>query len=209
MTAGVPSGPSKPGGPADPTDEHGTPLTEEEKRALIPTFIATREQLNLVEQRGILRARLAARRRRQRPPQLLTESSVFLLHRRMFEQVWRWAGEVRTSERNIGVDHWLIRQELRTLLQDALVWLDCGSYPVDEIAVRVHHRLTLIHCFANGNGRHARLFADLLAEAQQEPPFSWGAADLVVRGDVRRRYIEALKLADVGDMGPLMAFARS
>jgi hypothetical protein len=39
--------------------------------------------------------------------------------------------------------------------------------------------------------------------------FSWGSANLQTIGDVRGRYIAALKAADNLDLGPLLAFARS
>jgi hypothetical protein len=82
----------------------------------------------------------------------------------MFAIVWRWAGQIRTTERNLGIDHWTIRQELNMLMDDARAWVESRSFPADEICVRVH-RLVFIPCFANGNGRHARLYADLLARA--------------------------------------------
>jgi fido (protein-threonine AMPylation protein) len=41
-------------------------------------------------------------------------------------------------------------------------WLERGTYPLDEIAARFHHRLVAIHPFPNGKGRHGRLMADLL-----------------------------------------------
>ena len=37
---------------------------------------------------------------------------------------------------------------------------------------------------------------------------TWGGADLVHADDFRRRYIDALQMADAGDLGPLLAFAR-
>jgi len=95
------------------------------------------------------------------------------------------------------------------LLGDARYWLEHGTYTADELAVRFHHRLVSIHPFANGNGRHARLVADVLAQRQNRPVFTWGGADLVRAGDFRRRYIDALQAADAHDIGPLLAFARS
>jgi Fic-DOC domain mobile mystery protein B len=85
------------------------------------------------------------------------------LHRRMFGKVWKWAGKFRDSPRNMGVDHWLIPIELRNLLDDARYWVEHATYMPDETATRFHHRLMWIHPFPNGNGRHARLAADLLA----------------------------------------------
>jgi Fic-DOC domain mobile mystery protein B len=186
--------------------DNATPLTPEERDALIPAHIAYRYELNEAEQENIYRAQnwaLATRR------ELLTEKFVKDLHRRMLGNVWRWAGRFRTGERNIGIPHYEIPMALRQLLDDAKTWINDGSYPRDEIAVRFHQRLVQIHPFPNGNGRHARLMADLLIMRLGGERFSWGSADLQNVGDVRTRYIAALRDADNHDLAPLLAFARS
>jgi Fic-DOC domain mobile mystery protein B len=98
---------------------------------------------------------------------------------------------------------------LRQLLDDTRGWIEYRTYPPDEIAVCFHHRLVLIHPFANGNGRHARLMADLLVMRLGGERLSWGSANLQDTGTVRQRYIAALQAADDHDIGPLLAFARS
>jgi Fic-DOC domain mobile mystery protein B len=98
---------------------------------------------------------------------------------------------------------------MRELLEDVKAWTLRRTYPLDEIAVRFHHRLVHIHPFPNGNGRHARLLADLLVMQSGGERLTWGSANLQPAGDVRRRYIESLKAADDHDIGPLLAFARS
>jgi Fic-DOC domain mobile mystery protein B len=191
----------------DATDEAGTPLTPEEKRDLIPTHIAYRHELNAAEQANIARGQGWAMNGRKRD--ILSEDFIKSLHRHMLGDVWRWAGTFRLSERNLGIDHWKIETELRTLLDDAKLWIGEKVYSPDEIAVRFHHRIVQIHAFPNGNGRHARLMADLLAKQLGAPPFSWGTGNLVAAGELRQRYIAALKAADGYDIGPLLAFARS
>jgi Fic-DOC domain mobile mystery protein B len=186
--------------------DNATPLTPEERDALIPADISYRHELNAAEQENIYRAQGWALARRR---ELLTEKFVKNLHDRMLGDVWRWAGEFRTSERNIGIPHYEIPMALRQLLDDARTWIEYGSYPPDEIAVRFHHRLVQIHPFPNGNGRHARLMADLLVMSLGGERFSWGSANLQDAGDVRRQYIAALQAADNHDIGPLLAFARS
>ena len=131
------------------------------------------------------------------------------LHRRMFGDVWRWAGKFRTSEHNLGIPFYEIPVALRQLLDDVKTWIEYKSYPPDEIAARLHHRLVQIHPFPNGNGRHSRLMADLLVMSLGGERFSWGSANLQAIGDLRGRYIAALKAADNHDIGPLLAFARS
>ena len=126
----------------------------------------------------------------------------------MLGDVWRWAGDFRTTERNLGIPHYEIPMALRELLDD--VGLDKEERVcLDEIAVRFHHRVVQIHPFANGNGQHARLMADLLVMQPGGGRLTWGSANLQQAGDVRKRYIESLKAADDHDMGPLLAFARS
>jgi Fic-DOC domain mobile mystery protein B len=186
--------------------DDATPLTPEEREALIPADISYRHELNAAEQENILRAQdwaLATRR------ELLTEKFVKDLHDRMLGDVWRWAGQFRTSERNLGIPYYEIRGTLRHLLDDVRTWIECRSYTSDEIAVRFHHRLVQIHPFPNGNGRHARLMADLLVTRLGKERFSWGSARLQDGGDLRRRYIASLRAADDHDIGPLLAFARS
>ncbi len=69
------------------------------------------------------------------------------LHRRMFGEVWRWAGKFRTSERNLGIAPSQIPVALRQLLDDTRTWMECQTFSVDEIGVRFHHRLVQIHPF--------------------------------------------------------------
>ena len=73
---------------------------------------------------------------------------------------------------------------------DACYWIENATYAIDEIAVRFHHRLVLIHPFPNGNGRHARLIADLLVMKAGRSTFSWGSANLVKGGEARQKYLE-------------------
>lgn len=183
-----------------------TPLTPEEQRNLIPAHIAYRRELNEAEQENIARAQDWALARRRDP---LSEKCVTDLHKQMLGDVWRWAGKFRTSERNLGIPFYEIPLAVRQLLDDGKAWIEYKAYPPDEIAVRFHHRLVQIHPFPNGNGRHSRLMADLLVMRLGCERFSWGSANLQVAGDVRGRYIAALKSADNHDIGPLLEFARS
>jgi Fic-DOC domain mobile mystery protein B len=183
-----------------------TPLTPEEKQDLIPAHITYRTELNEAEQENIIRAQEWALARRR---DLLTEAFVKDLHRRMFGDVWRWAGKFRTSDKNIGVPFYAIPTSIRQLFDDTKAWIDYKTYPPDEIAVRFSHRFVQIHPFSNGNGRLSRLMADLIAMRLGGDRFSWGKAKLQEVGDVRRRHIEALQAADNHDIAPLLVFARS
>jgi Fic-DOC domain mobile mystery protein B len=183
-----------------------TPLTPEEMRELIPAHIAYRRELNEAELENIARGQDWALNRRRNP---LSEKFVQELHRRMLGDVWRWAGKFRTSERSLGIAFYEIPVALRQLLDDTKAWIVYKTYPPDEIAVRFHHRLVKTHPFPNGNGRHARLMADLLVMSLRGERFSWGSTNLKEAGALRQRYIAALQAADDHDIGPLLAFARS
>ena len=187
-------------------DDAATPLTEEELAGLIPSYVTLRPELNEVEQANILEAEEWAFTRER---DVLDEGFLKNLHKRMFGRVWKWAGTLRRSEKNIGVDAYQISVDLRKLLDDCRFWIEHESYEPDEIAARFHHRLVLIHPFPNGNGRHARTAADLLLVRLGRPRFTWGRANLVSAGKNRTTYIAALHAADKHDIAPLLAFVRS
>ncbi len=185
---------------------NATPLTPDEREALLPTWIATLADLNAAEAENIAAGAAWARRQRR---DILADEFVRALHRRMFKDVWRWAGEYRHTERNIGIEPYRIVVEVRHLLDDAKFWVANKTYEPNELAIRLHHRLVLVHPFPNGNGRHSRLMADLLATRLGFSAFSWGRTNLIAAGEARERYISALRAADNNDIGPLIEFARS
>jgi Fic-DOC domain mobile mystery protein B len=190
--------------------EDATLLEPEERAGLVQSWITSRHDLNLAEQDNIIKALAWARRsRRARPDAILSADFARNLHRRMFGEVWRWAGQYRTSARNIGVDAWRIAAELPALFDDVGYWAANQTYAPDEIAIRLHHRLVFIHPFPNGNGRHARLLADMLIEQMGGKAFSWGGGQLQSTSELRAHYIAALRAADAHDILPLLAFARS
>lgn len=190
----------------DAEDDTATPLTPEERAALIPTYITLRPELNEVEQIGIDEANLWAFSRKR---DVLNEDFLKQLHKHMFGKVWRWAGEFRTTPRNIGIDAWNIAPELRILLDNVRYWIENNTYSPDEIAVRFHHKLVFIHPFPNGNGRHARLAADILVTQLDQPRLTWGSSNLVTVNELRKSYVTALQSADREDIGALLVFARS
>lgn len=187
-----------------------TPLEEEEKDGLLIPTIANCGELDEFEQQNIEDAIQWIFMRTFKTEAIFTEAFVRTVHKRMYGNVWAWAGDFRKTDKNIGIDKWQIPVALRTLLDDAVYWTAHQTFPPDEIAVRFKHRLVSIHCFPNGNGRQSRLMADIIIEKVfKQPVFSWGAADLVKKGDARTAYLQALKAADTGEIEPLLVFARS
>jgi len=192
--------------PLAPQDGGATELSPEEREGLIPSYITTRAELNEAEQGNILEAREWAYRKKR---DVLDEAFLKNLHKRMYGKVWTWAGEYRTTGKNIGIDAYQIPTDLRNLLNDVRYWIDQKTYPADEISARFHHRLTFIHCYPNGNGRHARMVTDLLLVSIGDKPLTWGNVDLVDPGETRDAYIAALRAADKHDIAPLVAFVRT
>ncbi|MEJ0040342.1 MAG: mobile mystery protein B [Gammaproteobacteria bacterium] len=187
-------------------DDSSTPLSPEEREGLIPSYITLRGELNEAEQANILEADAWASSRKRN---VLDQRFLNTLHQRMYRNVWRWAGAYRKSQKNIGVEYYKIPTELRVLLDDCQYWLEHDTYPSDEIAARFHHKLVSIHCYPNGNGRHARLATDLLLISLERNRFSWGSTNLIDAGATRAAYVAALRAADNHDYGPLFAFVRS
>ncbi len=190
------------------TSDGNTPLSPEELADLIPN-LATKEELNEWERENILRGREWAVGDRTSPTDMVSDEYFRKLHKKMFDETWKWAGDYRHTERNIGVSVHEIRERLMALFGDTRYWIENGTYSPDEIAIRFHHRLVFIHPFPNGNGRHARLIADIIAVKLGRPAFTWGSANLVKEGEARTTYLEAIRAADDGDIHPLLNFARS
>ncbi|MDR6871122.1 Fic-DOC domain mobile mystery protein B [Bosea sp. BE125] len=190
--------------------DDATPLDPSERDDLKQSWITHRRDLNEAEQENIVKGAAWARRSRgTNPADILSEDFAKTLHRRMFGDVWKWAGTYRRTERNIGIEAYRIPAEVPAMFDDIRYWVEHKTFPPDEIAVRLHHRLVAIHPFPNGNGRHARLMADLLIERLGGQPFSWGGGSLADIGTLRRGYVTALQAADSHDIRALLAFARS
>ena len=185
-----------------------TPLDPDEKAALIPRHIQTQEALNDWEQENILAAHLWLRR--AKVAQVLEEDFCRELHKRMFGKTWRWAGAFRTSDKNIGCDWRQVGIRLKQILENTKYWTANKVFSANEAAARFHHALVLVHPFPNGNRRHSRLMTDRLLLQLGEQPFSWGSGgDLIGKSETRASYLAALRRADEGDFGPLLAFVRS
>jgi len=189
--------------------EGQTPLDPEQINGLKIKTISTQQQLNEFEQTNINEA-LQWLNSKRKIKAVLSVEFMIQLHKRMLGMVWKWAGQYRKTETNIGIDWTRISMELRLLMDDANFWIEHQTYLPEEIAIRFKHRLVSIHCFANGNGRHSRIMADLIVwHVFGLDKFSWGSISLVDSSDQRKMYLMALKLADKGDFSELLKFARS
>ena len=186
--------------------DNATPVRPEEVAALKVPGV-DRQQLNEIEAANVEAGRAWAMRSRK---DCFTDEYLAELHRRMFGDVWKWAGTYRTHEVNIGnTPSHEIAVSVRAALHDARYQVENKSFEPPELAVRLHHRLVLIHPFVNGNGRCTRLLADVIIKRLKADPLTWGSASLVETGEARQAYVAALKAADNHDPDALVAFAKS
>ncbi len=187
-----------------------TPLDENEIHGLKIPSITTKGELDEMEQNNIEEAQLWLLGRKLNYQQILTLEFILSLHKRMYGNVWNWAGEFRKTDKNLGIPFFQISTELKKLLEDTKFWIENNTYNPDEIAIRFKHCLVSMHCFSNGNGRHSRMMADILIEkVLKKEIFSWGMSNLSKENDIRSNYLKAIKLADQHDYSELMNFARS
>ncbi len=187
-----------------------TPIETNELNDLKINSISTQSELNELEQQNVEKAIAWSLKRRFSDKEILSEDFIKQVHRKMFDEVWVWAGKFRLTQKNIGVNHYLIPVELRTLIEDCIFWKNNNTFLADELAIRFKHRLVSIHPFPNGNGRHSRLMADIIiSHIFKKPVFTWGLKNLNTSANQRQHYIHSLKQADKGNCNQLLQFARS
>lgn len=187
-----------------------TPLEAEERNGLKIKTISNREELNEFEELNIEKAIEWSMKKKIKMRDLLSEKLIMELHKKMFGDVWKWAGNYRLTNKNIGVDKFQIGIKIRNLLDDCNYWIKKKVFEEDEIAIRFKHKLVAIHPFPNGNGRHSRLMADLIIEKiYGKSSFSWGRYNLSDKPQLRSFYIKSLQMADRGNYSYLLKFSRS
>jgi Fic-DOC domain mobile mystery protein B len=185
-----------------------TPIDEDEKEGLRIDSITTREELDEFEQLNIQKAvEFYLLKGNFKSKTIFTEKFLFDVHKKMFSDVWQWAGTIRKSNKNIGVDKFQISIRLRQLIENCKYWIEHKTFSEQEIVLRFKHELVSIHLFPNGNGRHSRLLADIMMKhIFKRPTFSWGNQNLEKKNDLRDKYIKALREADKGDISKLIEF---
>ncbi len=187
-----------------------TPLDEDEKEGLKIKSLTTQKELDEFEQLNIEKAIEWTIHANLKPEKILTEKFIKDLHKKMYGDVWKWAGEFRKTDKNIGINWTQIGIELKKLINDTKYWIDNKTYPPEEIAIRFKHRIVAIHCFPNGNGRHSRVIADIIIESIfGKEIFTWHNSNMLKADETRKSYILALKEADNGNIIPLIEFAKN
>lgn len=187
-----------------------TPLDEDEKEGLKIKSITTQGELDEFEHLNIEKAVEWTIHIKLKTERILTEKFVRDLHKKMYGDVWKWAGSFRMTDKNIGINWTQIGVELKCLIDDTKYWVENETYSSEEIAIRFKHRIVAIHCFPNGNGRHSRMMADIIMESIFDRDiFNWHKSNMVKADETRKRYITALRQADEGNISPLIEFAKN
>lgn len=187
-----------------------TPLEEEEKEELKIKTISTRGELDEFEQANIEKAIEWSLKSNPNNEKILTVTFIKEVHKKMFSEVWGWAGTFRKTNKNIGVDKYQIEIELTKLMDDCKFWIENKNFSEDEIAIRFKHRMVKIHPFPNGNGRHSRLCADILiSKGLKKEIFTWGSRNITDQGETRTKYLNAIYQADKENIKPLIEFSRT
>ncbi|NQT78373.1 MAG: mobile mystery protein B [Bacteroidetes bacterium] len=187
-----------------------TPIDDNEKEGLLLKSITTQRELDEHEQLNIEKAVEWTIHNKFNQDTILSIEFIKKVHKKMFSDIWEWAGKFRKSEKNIGVEWINIGIELKCLLDDTKYWIENKTYSPDEISIRFKHRIVNIHCFPNGNGRHSRIMADIIIESIfGRDVFTWSHSNMVKPDETRKKYIAAIKEGDKGNIEPLINFARS
>ncbi len=187
--------------------EGATPL--DDISGLLRDDITTRGQLDEAEGLNIVNALEWLERGRH--PDVFTAEFYQELHSRMYDQVWSWAGTLRSetgARPTLGVPPERVPMELgRVAREYNREWEDRGEEKLLPFIARYHHALVLVHPFNNGNGRWSRLSCDAVVEHLiKEPPIVWATDTLVKDSDERSTYIAALKQADELNYQPLIKY---
>ncbi len=168
---------------------------------LIPPGVTTRQELSLMEAENIRQAvlrYLAARPSKRQTP--FTLAWIYKLHFQMFGKVWKWAGTKRTTELNLGIVPHQIDVQLQSLLDDLHYWAATPGMSLAEQAVRLHHRAVHIHPFLNGNGRWARMLANIWLRRHDGGIIRWPDQAVGETSVIRDEYLAAIRAADAGDL---------
>lgn len=195
--------------------EGATPLSPDDMLGLKYKHIDTREQLNEVEAANIVQGQIWASKLKKANQELslddiFNRDFVIDLHKALFGEVWQWAGSLRQRELNIGVDPKNIAVDLHNFLEDAKCWVEFKHYDNLELCARIQHRLVQIHPFVNGNGRHSRIFTDIVrVYLLNETPMKWANVNLENITEERTSYISGLREADIGDLSTFIKYLQS
>jgi len=193
------------------TDPDGaTPLSPDDLVGLKLPHIQTRAQLNEVEAANILQGQMWVSGLKSLTLDVIfSRDFIIALHHNLLGDVWAWAGTFRVRELNIGVDPKNIAVDLHNFLEDAKCWVEFNHFSDLELSARIQHKLVQIHPFPNGNGRHSRIFTDIVRICLlKKNPLRWANVKLEDISQERTAYITGLRKADGGDISELVQYLK-
>lgn len=143
--------------------------------------------------------------------QILTVNDVMEWHRLWLRSVYPWAGRARSVNLSKGDFTFAASSQLPHLLNTLntaflAVHTPCAGMEEDRLAEAIaiaHVELILIHPFREGNGRIARLLADIMAMQAGRP-----ALDFTPWDADRNRYFAAIH-AGLVDYGPMKELVKN
>lgn len=167
--------------------------------------LRTQAELNAAEAENIRKAIVKHLAGPARPVRAgLDVRAVLRLHHDMFGDVWNWAGTLRTRELNMGSAPGRIEVDLHNLMENLRTWKKSGT-PSIEQAARLHHGAVRIHPFLNGNGRWARMLANVWLRRLGGRAIEWPEATVGTSSVIRDEYLVAIRAADRGEFTLLIA----
>lgn len=187
-----------------------TPLSPDDLLGLKLPHVQTRAQLNEIEAANILQGQnWVSSLKVLTLDDIFSRDFVIALHENLFGDIWQWAGTFRLRELNIGVEPKNIPIDLHNFLEDAKCWLEFKHFSDIELSARIQHKLVQIHPFVNGNGRHARIFTDIVRVfLLNKKPLRWAKAKLEDMTTERAAYIAGLRKADGGDFSEMVDYLK-
>jgi Fic-DOC domain mobile mystery protein B len=171
-----------------------TPLPYEMQKGLKIKTIQNMGELDEHEEANIAKGLSWLARQKSDPK---TYDFWIKLHKKLFEDVWTWAGKIRQHE--LQNPDFLLPQDIWTglkhLQEDLKAWIELNSYPPKEIAARFHVGIETVHPFVNGNGRFGRILTDQICKFQSFDVPTWGKSLASQPKERRKAYIDSLTYA--------------
>jgi fido (protein-threonine AMPylation protein) len=180
-----------------------TPIDPSGLRSPYKKWVKTRRQLAQPEAENIRKATLkylTGKLTCRKAP--FDVAWMLRLHHEMLGDVWQWAGQTRRTGCQFGVDWQQIEMQLYGTVEDLEIWQE--SMDLLEQSTNLHFRGVWIHPFQDGNGRWARLLANIWLRLNGEPIVEWPAEVSGIESRIRQEYLDCIRHAIDGEMGPLI-----
>ena len=172
--------------------------------------IRSREEMEALEESELARAEMELIKLFDENHQFTVED-ICNVHDLWLDDVYLFAGKYRTVNIAKGDFNFAaanrIEYSMGVLEKDFLSkYTPCHYTDLDELAHAigvVHVELILIHPFREGNGRVARLLADLMSMQAGRPPLNYLSIDQNVNAQGFNNYILAIHAGLVGNYEPI------